>query len=119
MLAVHTWNVADKLPGGAGLRLHGHAMPLRAGRFALERGLLRLVDHADGRATALGGYVSVLGGHVSVGPAAGTLWRWEVLPGGGRLRVAAGVGCGAALALEASEERDERSVYAVLRRLGG
>ena len=109
LLAVHTWNVADRV-GATGLRLHGHLLPSRAAFFTLEWGLLRLQGHADGRGTALGGYVAVAGSVVAVGAAA-SLWRWEQ----GLLRVASGERCGAVLAL--TEERDERSVYAVVTRL--
>merc|ERR1712232_520374 len=60
-LAVHTWNVADQLHARGGIRVHGHANEGRASFCALAPGgLLRVGGHADGRQTALGGFLSVV-----------------------------------------------------------
>eukprot|EP00435_Cladocopium_sp_Y103_P011930 s556_g3.t1 len=60
-LAVHTWNVADRPPGDPGVRVHGHRLAQRRSRWGLRRGFLRLAGHADGRSSALGGFLTVSG----------------------------------------------------------
>ncbi|CAJ1370791.1 unnamed protein product [Effrenium voratum] len=45
-LAVHTWNAADRPLGELGLRAHGHRAKGRAGRWTLQRGLMRLAGDA-------------------------------------------------------------------------
>eukprot|EP00930_Biecheleria_cincta_P001436 TRINITY_DN102580_c0_g1_i1.p1 TRINITY_DN102580_c0_g1~~TRINITY_DN102580_c0_g1_i1.p1 ORF type:complete len:912 (-),score=162.07 TRINITY_DN102580_c0_g1_i1:72-2807(-) len=140
VLAVHTWNVADRPQGEPGLRVHGHTLEARASHWELQSGgFLRLVGHGDGRIAALGGFLAVaamrdeLSSFIAVREGTTSLWRLEPvggvreLPGALRpvpapepflLRVAFGPRCGAYLSLGGSsglgDQRDENSVYAMV-----
>lgn len=128
-LAVHTWNAADRPAGEPGIRVHVHARHDRATLWALApSGLLRIAGHADGRQTALGAFLSVVGErddasrHVSVREAAGNLWAPEATGAVGelRLRVTFGPACGAYLVAPSrptpSDERDESSAFVLVHR---
>jgi len=125
ILSVHTWNVADRSDGEAGVRVHAHALRARASYWRLEAGgLLRLIVHADARATMVGAFLSVAGTcdtlscQVFVREAPNALWVREPLDVDVfLLRVAFGPLCGSYLTIHAhpvGEERDEDSVYAAV-----
>ena len=120
---MHTWNVADRPAGAGGILVHGHTRSDRAALWSLDpSGLVRVVAHADGRQTAIGGFLTVASPkdsaswNVMVTEAAGTLWALETAPGGAGafLRVTFGPSCSAFLSLDSplgNDVRDESSVY--------